>query len=151
MLAGSEGHRSGNDERAYFVDSSRSVRFPQLIRSVAATCISRTPASTIDPLLVHGIHHDQALSNFDWLRFVSASKSLEPIAGQFLDTPAKLFEQRSRTGSCDVRNFKLEAFVSRPLYDHQCRLCSRLKNFSMRFNPSGFSRFLPKKHNLNNA
>src|SRR5215472_7716742 len=149
MLAGSEGHRSGNDERVCFGDLSRSVCFLQLIRSVAATCISLTPASAIAPLLVHGIHHDQTLSNFDWLRFVSAGKSLEPIARQFLDTPAKLFDQRLRTGSCVARNFKLEAFVSRPLYDHQCPLCGGLKNFSMRFNPAAFSRFLPKKHKLN--
>jgi len=51
--------------------------------------------------------NDQPFANLDRLRFARARKSLYPIARQFLDAPAKLFEQRSRRASRAASNFKL--------------------------------------------
>src|SRR5436190_10433360 len=121
------------------------------MRSGAANRIPLTTAAPTASPLAYGFRHDQALSNLNRLRFASAGKSLEPIARQFLDTPAKLFEQGSRPGSCVACNFKLEPFVSRSFYDHQCPFCGRLKNFPVCFYPAAFCRFLPEKHRLDNG
>jgi hypothetical protein len=73
-------------------------------------------------------------------------KSVEPIARQFLDTPAELFEQCSRSFSRVANNFQLQTLASGSAHDHELAASMPLEKIFVRLHPARLCGFSPEKH-----